>query len=88
MYIHLDNARPQNSKRGAESVSRTKPNRVPHPAYIPDLALSDFFLFEFVKTRLQEYDIPDRETLKSAISRIVTEISQDMLVSVFEARIK
>jgi hypothetical protein len=61
---------------------------MPHPAYRPDLAPSDFFLFGFVTTRLPEYDIPDREGLKSAISQIFTEISKNMLMSVFEAWIK
>jgi transposase len=88
MYIHLDNARPHNSRRATECLSRTKAKRVPHPAYSPDLAPSDFFLFGFLKTKLQEYDIPDRETLKSAISDIFAEISEDTLISVFEAWIK
>jgi histone-lysine N-methyltransferase SETMAR len=41
MYIHLDNARPYNSKRTAEYLSGTKANRVPHPPYSSDLAPSE-----------------------------------------------
>jgi hypothetical protein len=88
IYIHLDNARPQNSKPAAECLSRTKANRVPHPAHSPDFAPSDFFLFGFVKTRLQEYDIPGQEGVKCAISQILAEISQGMLICAFEAWIK
>jgi hypothetical protein len=58
---------------------------VPHQAYSTDLAPNDFFLFGFVKTSLPEYDGPDREGLQSGIRQIFAEISQDMLISVFEA---
>jgi hypothetical protein len=88
MEIHLGNARPHNSKRAPECLSRTKANRVPHPAHSPDFAPSDFFLFGFVKTRLQESDIPGQEGLKCAISQILAEISQGLLISAFEAWIK
>jgi hypothetical protein len=38
-----------------------------HPAYRPDLRSSDVFLFGFLKEKLPEYQIPDRESPKSTI---------------------
>jgi hypothetical protein len=52
--------------------SPKKIQRMLHPAYGPDLAPSDLFLFGCVKRKLAEYDIPDRHSLKSAITHIST----------------
>jgi hypothetical protein len=46
--------------------SREKIQRIPHPIYNPDLAPRDFFLFGSTKRQLTQYDIPDRQTLKTA----------------------
>jgi hypothetical protein len=39
--------------------SRKKIQRIPQPAYRPDLAPSAFF-FGYIMGKLTEYDIPDR----------------------------
>jgi hypothetical protein len=57
---------------------------MPHPAYSPDIAPSDFFLFGFLKEKLPEYHIPDRESLKSTIMHIFSEMPEETLVAVFE----
>jgi hypothetical protein len=58
------------------------------PTYSPDLAPSDFFLFGYLKQKLQGVHILDREKLKSEIIRIFGEIGPDVLISVFENWIK
>jgi hypothetical protein len=58
--------------------------RIPHPASGPDFAPSDSFLFGYIKRKLTEYDIPDRQSLKSAITHIFDEIGQETLILVFE----
>jgi hypothetical protein len=49
VIMHLDNARPHNSRKSNECLTEFRARRVPHPAYSPDPALSDFFLFGTVK---------------------------------------
>jgi hypothetical protein len=61
---------------------------MPHPAHSPALTLSDFFLFGFLKKKLPEYQIPDRESLKSTIMQISGELSEETLISVFAAWIE
>jgi hypothetical protein len=61
---------------------------MPHSAESSDLAPSDFFLFGFLKEKLPEYQIPDRESLKSTIMQIFSEISEETLISVFTAWIE
>jgi hypothetical protein len=53
-------------------------------AYSPGLTPSDFFLFGYLKQKLQEVYIPNRERLKSEIIRILDGIGLDVLISVFE----
>jgi histone-lysine N-methyltransferase SETMAR len=47
-YVHLDNARPHNSRKSNDCLQGTKARRMPQPAYSPDLTPSDFFLFGFL----------------------------------------
>jgi hypothetical protein len=61
---------------------------VPHPAYSPDLAPSDFFLFGTLKTELQNYEIHNREHLILAIRAIFDEIPKETLNSVYASWIK
>jgi hypothetical protein len=56
--------------------SRKKIQRIPHLASRPNLAPSDYLLFGHIKRKLTEYDIPDRQNLKSAITHIFDEIGQ------------
>jgi hypothetical protein len=44
---------------------------------------SDLFLFRFPKQHIQGVHFSDRETLKSTIRRILGEIDQKVLISVF-----
>jgi hypothetical protein len=43
--IHIDNARPHNSRLSQECIRASKAERLPHPAYKPNLAPSAFFLW-------------------------------------------
>jgi hypothetical protein len=69
--------------RAPERIRASKAERLPHPAYSPDLAPSDFFLFEYLKDKLTETNYETQEQLKEAIIGIFTEMPQDALVSVF-----
>jgi hypothetical protein len=61
-----------------------KIQRIPCPAYNPDLTPSGLFLFSYIKRKLTEYDIPDGYSLKSAITHIFDETEQEALITVFE----
>jgi histone-lysine N-methyltransferase SETMAR len=83
LFIYMDNARLHNSGRAQECIRASKAERLPHPAYSPDLAPSDFFLFEDLKEKLTDYNRGPWEQLKEAIIEIFNEIPEDALVSVF-----
>jgi hypothetical protein len=50
--LHLDNAPAHNAKPSRQEIARTKANKVAHPAYSPDGAPSDFFLFVHLKREI------------------------------------
>jgi hypothetical protein len=49
----------------------------PHSSYLPDLAPSDFFLFEYVKHILEIVQFPSEETLLAAIQRALSDLTGD-----------
>jgi hypothetical protein len=83
VIMHLDNASLHNSKKSNECLTEFHARRVPHPAYSPDFAPSDFFLFGPVKAELQNYKIYNREDLILALRAIFDQISKEALISVY-----
>jgi hypothetical protein len=83
ILVHLDNARPHNSRKSNECLTEFHARGVLHPAYNPDRAPSDFFLFGTVKIELQNYEIHSREDLILAIRAIFDEIPKETLNSVY-----
>jgi hypothetical protein len=55
-----------------------------HPPYSPDLAPSDFFLFQFVKKRLDQFECDDPDDLLEAITEILGSRQADDLHRVFQ----
>jgi hypothetical protein len=83
LYVHLNNARPHNSHQSNDCLPSTKAQWMPQPAYGPDLAPSDFFLFGFLKQQLQGVHLADREALKAAIYHLFSQIDREVLISVW-----
>ena len=52
-WLRLDNYRVHNSKVTLEKTEEYSFKRAPHPAYSPDIAPSDFFLFRYMKEMLK-----------------------------------
>jgi hypothetical protein len=57
--------------------------QAPHPLYSPDLAPSDFFLFDYVKGKLMEYRAETPSELLVRIRVILVEIRRETLNAVF-----
>jgi transposase len=86
--VHLDNARPHNSRKRNEALRAIKARRIPAPAYSPDLSPSDFFLFEMLQERLSGSSYSSPDDLISAIGEVIASILQDELVRVYENLVK
>ena len=75
-FIQWDNARVHTSLASREALHHTSLQRLPHPAYSPDLAICDFFYFGFLKETLRSELISAKSlhTLSTAIRNFNTSI--------------
>jgi histone-lysine N-methyltransferase SETMAR len=65
--IQHDNAHPHTSLRTQEAIAKFGWTVLPHPAYSPDLALSDFHLFGPMKDTLCGTRFEDDESVIHAV---------------------
>ena len=84
IWLHLDNCKVHNSKYTQLEIEKSVFKRAPHPPYSPDIAPSDFFLFGYVKDKLEGQSFTEREALYEAISNIIQEIPFEMKRKVFD----
>jgi hypothetical protein len=73
MIGHAGNADPHVAKCVTEYTDHNSLKRVPRPAYSPDLAWSDSYLFGYVKHQLQGHEFTKGAELVSAISEMLNE---------------
>jgi hypothetical protein len=85
--IHIANAPPCNSGRAQRCIEAPRAERLPHPAYSPDLAPSNFILVGYIKVKSSDYGGGSREDLLKVITEIFTGVDPDVLLSVFESRV-
>jgi len=85
IWVHLDNCRVHNSRVSMERMKQIKFERTPHPPYSPDIAPSDFFLFGYVKEKLKGQKFIARDELYEAVHSILSGISEDLILRVFES---
>jgi hypothetical protein len=83
--IHMNNARPRNSRRAQRCIEALRAERLWHLAYSPDLAPSDLFLFGYTQTKLSGYNCEGREDLLNPITEIFTGVDQEVLLNVFKS---
>jgi hypothetical protein len=57
--------------------------RAPHPAYSPDLAPSDFFLFGALKTHMKGRHFTSRDEIKEWVKEMFTKFGPETLKRVF-----
>jgi histone-lysine N-methyltransferase SETMAR len=83
LIVHADNGSPHTTKMTSQFMERNSMQTEPHPAYSPDLAPSDFYLFSYVKQLLSECQFADQDSLLQAVSDILVSIEKVTLESVF-----
>jgi hypothetical protein len=84
IMIHLDNARPHNSRKSEAAVTATKARRIPDPASSPDLSPIDFLPFGMLKERMSGTSHSPPDKLISAISEVIASLPKKQLVTVYK----
>jgi len=83
--LHCDNSK---THLIDEKLRTLNVPRLPHPAYSPDLAPCDFFLFGYVKLRLEGRVFSSDEELLHAAVEILQGIDKSTLEKVYEEWIR
>jgi [histone H3]-lysine36 N-dimethyltransferase SETMAR len=81
-YQKHDNARPHVHSRVITYLKQNNFTIIDHPPYSPDLAPSDFWLFDYIKQRLGDHT--SAESLNRQITEIVTSIPEKEYRKTFE----
>jgi hypothetical protein len=84
VYLHLDNAPAHNAKRPRQEIARTKATRVVNPAYLPDTAPNDFFLFGYLKGKIAGFTANSSADILFEIRRIFQAILKETLVAAYD----
>jgi len=82
--LHLDNARPHNSRETTKKIFDSGFSRLPHPPYSPDLAPSDFALFGYLKGHLRSVECHTPDELRAAILKFLMSMPSNWFEKVWD----
>ena len=77
VILHHDNARPHTAQATTAAIAVKGWSVLPHPAYSPDLAPSDFHLFGPLKDYLRGQKFNDDESVKAAVKAWIRQCSPE-----------
>lgn len=86
--LHMENAKPHNAKLSKEKMEQLLIERLPHPAYSPDISPNDFFLNGYIKNKLKGKAFKSREALIDAIVEIIQKIEKNVWISAYDEWIR
>jgi histone-lysine N-methyltransferase SETMAR len=81
--LDLDHAPSHIAKVMIAKIGESGMNQMPHPPYSPDIAPSDFFLFGYLKHKLQGCSYDSADDLFSAITDLMENLEKRLLHRVF-----
>ena len=81
VFLQQDNVRVNTCKVAMDAVERNRYELIPHPAYSPDLAPSDFFLFPNLKKDISEHHFRSDEEVVTAVEEWVNGKDPDFFSS-------
>jgi histone-lysine N-methyltransferase SETMAR len=84
ILLHFDNATPHTAGETLGFLKSHRMKRAPHPAFSPDLAPSDFYLFGKIKTALMGSEFASEKELLDGVLAVISAISREELEAVFE----
>lgn len=86
--LHFDNCPSHRSQKVKDYIENSEFRKMPHPAYSPDVAPSDFGLFGTMKEKLIGVEHDSEESLKSHILEILGDFEPDFWQSLFNSWIE
>jgi transposase len=83
LIVYSDNARPHTARQIRDLIRAHGVKQASHPPYSPDLAPSDFYLFGYLKDRLQGQHFEDGDQLFDSIMPLTAVMEKVALQRVF-----
>jgi transposase len=83
LVIHADNTSPHTAQKSGTFCAENRQRLATHPPYSPELAPSDFFLFGYVKDRLQGIVFASLEELLAGIRDVLDVMPPEGLPRIF-----
>jgi hypothetical protein len=80
----MDNSPIPKSKAAIQRIASLQLKIAHHPPYSPDLALSDFLLFGYIKHKIAGQEFVSADRLLEAIRETFGHLSRPVLESVFD----
>ena len=84
LYLLYDNAHLHKSNRTQKEIARLRFVQMEHPPYSPDLAPSDFWLFNHLKKHLRGLKFNSKEDLKNEVNNFFSEMDNTFFKIGFE----
>jgi histone-lysine N-methyltransferase SETMAR len=84
LMLHMDNASSHTANLTLEYLAEKKVKVVPHPAYSPDVAMCDFWLFAGLKRNLRGRSFSSEEELDLAVLEYFESIPKDRWRAAFD----
>jgi hypothetical protein len=88
LVIHLDNCSVHTSRVSTEWLEEHDMHRLSQPAYSPNLAPSDFYLFPTVKERLERIQLADEDQFFESLQEILDGLDHEELNAVFRTWVR
>jgi histone-lysine N-methyltransferase SETMAR len=79
----MDNSICHNGKMITQEISDAKFERLPHPAYSPDLSPCDFWLFGMLKQKVKDRAFQRLEEILEAVTLLSNDVTFEQLQSIF-----
>jgi hypothetical protein len=79
----MDNSMCHNGRKISLELEHNKIERAPHPVYSPDISPCDFWMFGFLKEKLQEEELSTSDEIIEVIATIWNYVTFEELQSVF-----
>jgi hypothetical protein len=83
-HLHVDNAKPHISEMSVEGIEELSFIPVPQPRYFPDFAPCHFFLFGYLKRRLEGKHLTREDQVIAAVREVFDKISLQTFQNVMD----
>jgi [histone H3]-lysine36 N-dimethyltransferase SETMAR len=84
IILHHDNARPHTARATVAAIAAKGWTVLPHPAYSPDLAPSDFHMFGPLKDYLRGQKFENDDSVKTAVRAWISQCSDEFFARGFK----